>query len=242
LHFDVLHGDISCCLVHSIFLFSFTPNVVVERKSDTMALNRTRRRRLADIVNLGAFAVLLFLAGVVGIMVYGTRTEDEQLSPFIRELLPAGRCLCDSSPSFACDSCLECARNQSVEYVTEAKQEAAWRFRYTRDAYNYGLDEKQCKVAFPGLFEDLYRARALRERKTITEEELSSIKLSKGMVRVMIYKREVCLMAEPRDLLAVHFTGLTVRIYSSTSSKPISWTPSTAKKPLQLCTPFTGLS
>ena len=46
--------------------------------------------------------------------------------------------------------------------------------------------------AFPGQYEDIQRAFKLRRRLgRVTEEDLSSHELTKGMVRGIIYDREV---------------------------------------------------
>ncbi|KAF2110169.1 glycosyl transferase family 90-domain-containing protein [Lophiotrema nucula] len=140
---------------------------------------------------LSACALILLL---VCSIIYGTRTENRSLPPLVQEVLPAGRCLCEFSTTFSCDTCLECAASQTslpgVNATTD--EDEAWVFNYRRDANNYGLDEDQCQAAFPGLYEDIERARKFRGRHNkVTEQELSSFRLSKGMVRAMIYDGEV---------------------------------------------------
>ena len=54
------------------------------------------------------------------------------------------------------------------------------------------MDEAQCDSAFPGQYEDIERAVKVRKRwGKVTEADLSSFDLTKGMVRAMVYDREV---------------------------------------------------
>ncbi|CAI6335844.1 unnamed protein product [Periconia digitata] len=132
-------------------------------------------------------SLLLFFILVCSIL-YGTRTESPSLPPLVKEVLPAGRCLCEFSTIFQCDTCLDCASSPAVLLNTTSGEGEAWIFDHRRDGHNYGLDENQCDSAFPGLFEDVNRAKKHRKQiGKITEEELTSFKMTKGMVRVLIY-------------------------------------------------------
>jgi hypothetical protein len=125
---------------------------------------------------------------------YGTRTQNPSLPPLVKEYMPAGRCLCEFSTTFICDTCLDCASNQAIltGNATEEEEQGYWTFKYPRDKNNYGLDAAQCDSAFPGQYEDIERAVKVRKRwGKVTEADLDSLQLTKGMVRAMIYNREV---------------------------------------------------
>lgn len=62
---------------------------------------------------------------------------------------------------------------------------------YHRDRDNLLLSQEQCDLAFPGLFADIERARASREGRPITLQELDSITPKNGYVRAMIYDQQV---------------------------------------------------
>ena len=150
------------------------------------------RRRCGDFVAYLAITATVALVLLVSTTIYSTRTERPELPAIVKELLPAGRCLCDFSTTFTCDSCLSCAANSTGRVkIGDGDGRQYWCFNYTRDGSNYGLDEQQCYAAFPGLFEDINRAVDVRKNRHITERELSSFKLSKGMIRGLINEREV---------------------------------------------------
>jgi hypothetical protein len=163
--------------------------VAEERKDKTVY-----RRRCPGVSDVLCFffvstCALLFL--LVCSIIYGTRTESMGIPRLVSEVLPAGRCLCEFSTNFQCDSCLDCASNQAIlaANITEADP---WTFSYKTDKNNYGLDEEQCQSAFPGQYEDIERAVKVRKKMgKVTEQDLTSFDLSKGMVRAMIYDREV---------------------------------------------------
>jgi hypothetical protein len=151
-------------------------------------------RRRSDVVTYFFVSTCALVIFLVSAILYGTRTERQTLPPLIKEVLPAGRCLCEFSTTFTCDTCLDCAANQAniVANATEEEDEN-WVFSYRRDAHDYGLDEDQCQAAFPGLYEDIDRAKRYRKATLgkVTEQDLSSFELTKGMVRAMIYESEV---------------------------------------------------
>ncbi|KAF2625877.1 hypothetical protein BU25DRAFT_432464 [Macroventuria anomochaeta] len=163
---------------------------IVEERKD----KRMYRRRCGGSDVLTFFFVstcaLLFL--LICSILYGTRTESPSLPPLVREVMPAGRCLCEFSTNFACDTCLDCAANQVVLGQNATEEAGNWLFNYKRDRNNYALDEAQCDSAFPGQYEDIERAVKVRKRwGKVTEADLSSFDLTKGMVRAMIYDREL---------------------------------------------------
>lgn len=166
--------------------------IVEERKDKTVY-----RRRCPGASEVLSFlfvstCALLFL--LICSILYGTRTENPSLPPLVKEVLPAGRCLCEFSTTFSCDTCLDCASNQAILTAnsTLKEEEDYWTFKYSRDRNNYGLDDAQCESAFPGQYEDIERAVKVRKRwGKVTEADLSSFDLTKGMVRGMIYDREL---------------------------------------------------
>ncbi|CAE7205608.1 Glyco-transf-90 domain containing protein [Pyrenophora teres f. teres] len=166
--------------------------IVEERKDKTVY----RRRCPTGTEVLSFFFVtacaLLFL--LICTIIYGTRTQNPSLPPLVKEYMPAGRCQCEFSTTFSCDTCLDCAATQSVltANATQADNQNLWTFTYPRDKNNYGLDEAQCASAFPGQYEDIERAVKVRDRSgKVTEAELNSFELTKGMVRAMVFDREL---------------------------------------------------
>lgn len=170
--------------------------IVEERKDKTVY----RRRCPTGAEVLSFFFVtacaLLFL--LICTILYGTRSQNPSLPPLVKEYMPAGRCQCEFSTTFSCDTCLDCAANQVVltANATQADDDDddrhLWTFTYPRDKNNYGLDEAQCDSAFPGQYEDIERAVKVRDRwGKVTEAELNSFELTKGMVRAMVFDREV---------------------------------------------------
>lgn len=146
------------------------------------------RTKLGALTHPAAF--LGGIAVVVLLIVYGTRSDYDELNPFVGELLPAGHCLCHASASIHCSTCLDRV-NLPVANPNISDLGDGWEFKYGRDDGNEGLGPEQCDAAFPGLFEDIDRAVKLRRKNHIRLEELSSMKTYKGMVRAMIYNGEV---------------------------------------------------
>ena len=107
------------------------------------------------------------------------------------ELLPAGHCLCHSSITFECQTCLDCMTGDVKEENGDSTRLGEWKFDYRRDGAEEGLSEAQCMKAFPGLFEDVGRAVRRRDGKRIEIAELERMKMYTGMVRAMIHGNEV---------------------------------------------------
>jgi hypothetical protein len=154
-----------------------------------------RRRCLG--VDLPSFivAVVATVLVFIGTIVYGTRSDNAELLPFVKGILPAGRCLCQYSTTFSCDTCLDCATTAPVILNHTEESPKGWTFTYGRDDLNEGLDFEQCNAAFPGLFEDIHRATKVRWGNHVTKGELESFEFCNGMVRAMIYDGEVRLLS-----------------------------------------------
>ena len=137
------------------------------------------------------------LLGVIVLMVYGTRSDFDHLHPAIKKLLPAGHCLCQSSPVFECTTCLDLAEATDAsgwpDHVPNTTDSlSTWKYTYGRDDVDEALHPALCDAAFPGLFEDIDRAVKLRKDDPITPEHLANMKMYNGMGRAMIYDGEVC--------------------------------------------------
>ena len=136
-------------------------------------------------------AFLSGIAVVLLLVVYGTRSDYDELNPFVGELLPAGHCLCHSSATMECSSCLDQVSAPTCSSSKLNDLRISWEYTYARDGGNEALSTDQCNAAFPGLFEDIHRAVTLRRSNYVKLEELTSMKMYKGMVRAMIYNGEV---------------------------------------------------
>lgn len=68
-----------------------------------------------------------------------------------------------------------------------------WAFDAKRDAKNFGLSPEQCDAAFPKLWAEIDRAVAHRKKVgNITPDEVKIGWKIDGIVRAMIYDRQVC--------------------------------------------------
>jgi hypothetical protein len=163
--------------------------VVEERKDKTVY--RRRCPNASDILTFFFVSTCALLFLLICSILYGTRTENPHIPGLVKEVLPAGRCKCEFSTNFQCDTCLDCASNQAI-LAANSTEDDLWTFNYREDKNNYGLSEEQCLSAFPGQYEDIERAVKVRKHwGKVTEQDLSSFDLTKGMVRGMIYDREV---------------------------------------------------
>jgi hypothetical protein len=151
-----------------------------------------RRSRLSFIVLALIISVSSMTCLIVKI-VSGTRSNGPEMSEFVRKLLPAGTCLCESSTTFDCAYSLEAL--STLPPVGDADKlptlDPDWRFDFDRDGQNLGLTLMQCETAFPGLFEDVIRAVDVRWENPISKQELDDIELGHGMVRATIFEGKV---------------------------------------------------
>lgn len=102
--------------------------------------------------------------------------------------------------------------SHSESHAWQAQRE--WIYKYPRDARNYGLDEMQCLVAFPDLYQEIDRAAAWwKEHGGITEREVDVGWRGDGIVRAMIYDNQLYIIDahgvsdhnhRPRALATLH--------------------------------------
>lgn len=176
-----------------------------------------RRSGLLNLLILVLFAsTALFILYLVLAIISGTRSNAPEISTFVRKLLPAGSCLCESSTIFTCQSALH-----NLPTLSDSDGDATpnWKFQYGRDDQNLGLTAAQCDSAFPGLFEDIDRAVHLHWDRPISKEELHAIKLSSGMVRAMISDGKVILTHPSEPKLRTELTTLTSSTFLKRNSK-----------------------
>lgn len=120
-------------------------------------------------------------------------TDRNYIHPLLTQLIPAGHCACLTSTSFQCSSCLTCSQTSLLQQLPPSSN---WKFQYDRDAGNEALDREQCKTAFPGLFEDVFRAvNFWRLHGALATEDLDWIHLEYGMARAFIYRGELYVVA-----------------------------------------------
>jgi hypothetical protein len=140
-------------------------------------------------------AIVIHLLGIVALIVYlvlaiiRATHSDTDISGFVKKLLPAGNCLCESNTVFDCGLSIEALKKEPTTDVDAQSQwSTEWQFDYARDSLNFGLTREQCNVAFPGYFEEVHRAVEARSRRPniVTVDELDAIEISRGMGRAMI--------------------------------------------------------
>ncbi|RDW72790.1 hypothetical protein BP6252_06697 [Coleophoma cylindrospora] len=162
------------------------------------------RFRRAGIL-LAAVIIFAFSTGILLLVLAIMRTtlsEAPEVSLFLKKLLPAGNCLCQSSTNFDCRlSIFAATQDVSMGEDLAGAKDANWKFDFTRDGENIGLGNDQCGSAFPGLFEDIYRAVEFRleSNKSISVQDLDAIRLSRGMVRAMVIEGKL-LVIESRHM------------------------------------------
>ncbi|KAF2648468.1 hypothetical protein K491DRAFT_698892 [Lophiostoma macrostomum CBS 122681] len=160
-----------------------------------MLLRRRLRCGITDALTYFLVASCILIFSVICMILYGTRTQHPNLPSIVKGILPAGRCQCEYSTEFKCDTCLDCAAAQGQKTVGNETNGEAWHFMYPRDANEYGLSEEQCLAAFPGQYEDLERAKKWWLKKgRVQKSDLEGFELTKGMVRAMVYDGELYIL------------------------------------------------
>ena len=151
-----------------------------------------RRSRLSFIF-LTLIISVSSITCLISKIVSGTRSNAPEMSEFVRKLLPAGTCLCESSTTFDCAYTLSALSTLPLVGDTDKLPtlDPGWKFDFDRDGQNLGLTSMQCKTAFPGLFEDVIRVVDVHRGDPISKQELDDIELGHGMVRATIFKGRV---------------------------------------------------
>jgi hypothetical protein len=160
-----------------------------------MLLRHFRLRRNAGVAIFAIFSILaLMVVYLVLAIIHGTRS-DKEISEYVKKLLPAGHCLCESSTVFDCRLSLpDILKDKTgIDIVPTNSMEGEWQFNYERDGLNFGLSNDQCIVAFPGLFDEVHRAVAVTHARqsNISVSELDAIEIKHGLVRAIIVDRKL---------------------------------------------------
>ena len=126
---------------------------------------------------------------------YGMNSDRDYIHPLLTQLIPAGHCACQSATTFLCSSCVSCSQSGLLQQPPPSSFN--WRFQYDVDANNEALDREQCKSAFPGLFEDVYRAASYWRfhGAPLTSTDLDQIHLEYGMARAWISRGDLYVVA-----------------------------------------------
>ena len=167
-----------------------------------MLTNNIRLRRPGFIIAL--LAQLVFIASLVRAIINATHSDGD-ISEFVRKLLPAGNCLCESSTVFDCRLSREDGHwnTHMPETTNTGSSQGAWRFQHGRDDSDIGMSEDKCTAAFPGLFEEVYRAVGLRaeQQKKVSLADLDAITIERGRVRAMIINGTIRILEakQPHD-------------------------------------------
>ena len=159
-----------------------------------------------SIRRAGIFALAIHVSAVAGFITFlvlaimrATKSEAAEMSSFMKKIMPAGNCLCESSTVFDCKLSAPEIQSHAGKGGTESSTsvEDIWQFQFGRDDNNLGLGDEQCRSAFPGLFEEVHRSVQLRAEKgkKITLQELDSIELTQGRIRAIIIDRKLRVLA-----------------------------------------------
>lgn len=145
---------------------------------------------------------MCFWGIVMFTMWFGMNSDRDNVHPLITQMIPAGHCTCQTSTTFQCADCLTCLASSApspAENEHQHQQQSAlstWRFEYGRDDRNMGLERQQCHSAFPGLFQDVVRAKDYwRAQGGIAKEDLDAVSLEPGMARAIIQHGELYIVA-----------------------------------------------
>lgn len=144
-------------------------------------------RMMRNFFLIGFWTLLSILAGSGYAFWFGINSDLDNVPSVLTQLIPAGHCTCQTSTSFNCTTCLD-----HPSMAITPLSPSGWTFQYGRDDRNQGLDEDQCRAAFPGLYEDIHRAVHYWDGKNnISSASLQGIPLLNGMARAMIVDGEL---------------------------------------------------
>ena len=146
---------------------------------------------------------VLALGGLISMLVLGimkaTKSEAAEISSFMKKIIPAGNCLCDSSTVFDCKWSAADIQCPAIQWDAKHPKpvEDVWRFEFTRDGDNLSLGDEQCRSAFPGLFEEVHRGVQARveQGSNVTVDELDAIERTQGRIRAIIIDRKLRILS-----------------------------------------------
>ena len=148
--------------------------------------------------------VWVFCGIVVLTMWFGMNSDRDNVHPIITQIIPAGHCTCQTSTTFQCADCLTCLASSNPATTAadwdddyqQLQHQQPWKFEYGRDDRNLGLSRDQCQSSFPGLSQDVIRARDYwRSQGGISKEDLDAVTLEPGMARAVIQNGELYIVA-----------------------------------------------
>lgn len=143
------------------------------------------------ILSLTSLITIIGLSIFAGMLAFNhaKKSQDPEMSPFFKKLLPGGTSACEYESVFRCDACLDCAfANATAGPVAEPHN---WEYQWPRDADDLGMSDEMCHAAFPGLFEDVIRAVRDRNGSNVTLDDLYDIEVTNGVVHAIVYDRRV---------------------------------------------------
>ncbi|KAL5340585.1 glycosyl transferase family 90-domain-containing protein [Aspergillus crustosus] len=147
--------------------------------------------KLALLSILFTLCILSFSAGAI--LWYAVNSDSDYSHPLLTQLIPAGHCACQTATVFECSTCLTCSHQ---DLTISPSHEETWEFDYKRDGQNAGLSTSQCDAAFPGLFEDVARAKKYWHRQGgLSSLDLDETPLNHGMGRARIANGELYILA-----------------------------------------------
>jgi hypothetical protein len=172
-----------------------------------MRLIRRLRLQRSGCICLAITALFIIISPllIVGTK-YAKYNQKPVLSPSLEYMLAGGTTTRNTSIKGYCSPCECTVTSTPTPSVDETvpKKEASFapadetlprederKFTFGRDERDLALDDHDCDAAFPELFNEINRAIRFCGNRFIMLEELTSIKISNGMVHAMIHDRQV---------------------------------------------------
>lgn len=175
----------------------------------TMRLIRRPRLQRSGCICLAITALFI----IIILLQYN---QKHVLSPFLK-YMPAGgtttrntsiygycspcECTVISTPALSVDAAVPKKGASIAPADGTLPHEDEWKFTFGRDERDLALDDHDCDAAFPELFNEINRATQFRGNRFIMLEELTSIKISSGMVHAMIHGKQVISPAQVVNII-----------------------------------------
>lgn len=158
-----------------------------------------------------------YLIAALGLIIWslwlGVNSDKDNIHPILNHLIPAGHCACESATIFKCESCLQ----GPVQSYLRSSSGGTFNSDYL------GLNETECQSIFPGLFQDLLRAKSFwLAQYGIRRDNLDSIQVVDGMARAAIFRGKLYVI-EVRAKGEDHrrkIMGILSSIYRALTSAP----------------------